>query len=311
MIFRGCDIGVFLDGRSPVNQKQMTTELCRCMKPHSSVFPKLGGGLITVRLLYHGREFEASGRFSLARRTCLTQTAPDPLETMLVMQPKAYTIAQRALPLVHSDSFSRAWTGLGLRDYSDMELTTVLDASKFFMLTDKQKAAAEAAGTGATDKQKAAAEAAGTEDIAQNSDDGDDDDAGSQPEEGAPAPALSKGVLLWPWASGEGCWASIYTAFHMVNPSQTWVIDFTAGCGLAALAAVRGRFHYIGFAATEVHVKFLRQYVLFRIVSEMVLNVDPQAWNLRRRVLCRENSLTGSSTTGSPETMPSRTSLIV
>ncbi|CAE7386316.1 unnamed protein product [Symbiodinium sp. CCMP2592] len=299
VIFRACDMFVCMDGRSPSNQKQITAELARCMKPHASMFPKLANGLITVRMLYHCREFEGSGRLAMARRTCLTQTCPDPMETMVVIQPKAYTLPQRALPLVHSDSYSRAWTGLGLRDPSDMELTTMLDASKLLPKTEKQKAAAEAAEAGTDDAEEHAVS---------DSDDGAVDGAGSQASECEPA----RGVLLWPWASSEDAWTSIYTAFHLVSPSQTWIIDFTAGCGLAALAAVRGRFHYVGFATSEVHLKFLRQYVMFRIVSEMVLNVDPHAWNIRKRILCRENSLTGSSTTESnAETLLPRTLLIL
>ena len=37
------------------------------------------------------------------------------------------------------------------------------------------------------------------------------------------------------------------------------------------------------------------QLVMYEIVSEMMLSVDPAAWNTRKRVLTRENSLTGES----------------
>ena len=67
---------------------------------------------------------------TLARKTW----APDPLENMLVLQPKAYKqqLPQRALPEFAMDNFSRAWLGLSLREQPEMDLCTVSNDQDFF-----------------------------------------------------------------------------------------------------------------------------------------------------------------------------------
>ena len=268
---RETDIGIFLDGRNPANLKTMKADLVRYKKA-SELLSKTQG-LVTVRLMFK--------EVALARKTCLTETAPDPLENMLVLQPKAYKqqLPQRALPEFATDNFSRAWLGLTVRDASDMELATV--TTDDVPVPPKKKAAAEASAA-----QESAPDPAPVDDKSDN----EDADSASEAQETWTPDA---GTLLFPWEASEAFWGSVLQGFHLRFPSTTCLIDFTPGSGVAALAAVRGRYRYTGYAATATHEKFLRQYVMYKIVTEMILNIDATSWNTKKRILSRESSLTG------------------
>ena len=290
--FRESDIAFFCDGRNPSNSRIMSSGLASSLKLSPLLFSR-SQAMVTVRLMYHGKEFQQGASLGVIRKTCLTQTAPDPLESLIVLQTKGYKLSQRALPAYGTESFSRAWTGLSLRDIQDMEISCAAESMvpDFFPKNDAQKKAADAPEAAEvkikTDPEKQPDSAVVAE---------------SEPEdesvsEGADGVVMRKGVPLWPWEVSEDFWLSAMCGFHLKSPSECCVVDFTPGIGLAALAAIRGRYRYVGFVSTSVHEKFLRQFVMYKIVSEMILNVDPAAWNTRKRVLTRENSLTGESTT--------------
>ncbi|OLQ15416.1 hypothetical protein AK812_SmicGene301 [Symbiodinium microadriaticum] len=148
-----------------------------------------------------------------------------------------------------------------------MDLCTVINDQDFFPVPPKRKAADEA---GAVEESQPADD---------KSDNEDADSASEAQETWTP----DAGTLLFPWEASEAFWGSVLQGFHSKSLSTTCLIDFTPGSGVAALAAVRGRYRYTGYASTATHEKFLRQYVMYKIVTEMILNIDAASWNTKKR----------------------------
>jgi hypothetical protein len=97
-------------------------------------------------------------------------------------------------------------------------------------------------------------------------------------------------VPLFTWENSEILWRELLNMYRPQG-SVGGVVDFTAGTGLAALAAVRHKILYAGFARTADHINYIRASLVLMIVGELIDGKNDGF--LLRRFLGRQRSLDG------------------
>ena len=88
-------VALLLDGHNQTVAGQMNREAQRRMKANNTIFCRRGG-LITYRLLYHNREFHSEHPLAMKHsQGHVHSKLADPLETMLIVKPKATLVNNR------------------------------------------------------------------------------------------------------------------------------------------------------------------------------------------------------------------------
>ncbi|CAE7766111.1 unnamed protein product [Symbiodinium sp. CCMP2592] len=284
---------IVLDGRRQANTQCITSDLAKYVKKCPGLYPK-ASAWVSIRCMYHCREFDAGGALCMTRRG-LSSTAPDPLENMLVVLPKKYKPDCRAIHAYNCDSYSRGWFGLGMKDKSGFDLTTLPEVDANLIhggLKDEVKAAAVQG-----QQEQGKPEQGQSGDSTAVNDDYEDEEEAEQAPSSGPGTMSPSHHLLWAWEGPAEFYNAMTDAFVLGAPTDAILVDITPGSGIAAVVACKKKMTYVAFAANEVHARFIRSTVLAKIVGETILG--DASWS-RKRVLSREESLTGTSSTRSP-----------
>ena len=256
-LLRGSDCFLALDGRTPSNLPAMSADIAKATKACCpDLLPKRP--ITTVRLVHHTKELPIKS---------LTACSPDPMETMLCCFPKGYKLptfkAVADSTIQMPDNRVRAWWNLGMKAGVCLQLNT-LEVEKYRVFLQHPVTQPKAG------------------------DDGDESD-----EDDVVAEALGSGNcrLLFPWESPEEIYQQMYKAYGHQGQGHK-IIDFHAGCGVAALAAARESAHYIGFCCSEAQRSYIQQFVILHIAVEVILDTN-NGFRMKKRVLGKQGSLTG------------------
>ena len=102
-------------------------------------------------------------------------------------------------------------------------------------------------------------------------------------------------VPLFTWENSEVLWRELLNMYRPQG-SVGGVVDFTAGSGLAALAAARHKIMYAGFARMSDHVAFVHSFLILMIVGELIDGKSDGF--MLRKFLSRQPSLGGGRASG-------------
>ena len=234
------DIVLLPDGRLPTNHKTILKEVGKAARHVPKFFPNQS--LTTVRMLYHGREFLQGGHLQLRRQISLAGKSPDPLESLFLLHPRGYKFGKVEKPiegstLQYESNLSRAWSNLNMKAEHEMNYCLVTQAMYEQIM-----------GTGATEDPLPADDA--DEQDGEPDGEGEPDDA--EPDSDSRAtPSAPDSRHVWPWMGPEEYYRNLYRAYAFQDAARVTIVDFNAGAGNSALAAIRDGRPYIGFCRNE------------------------------------------------------------
>ncbi|CAE7238311.1 unnamed protein product [Symbiodinium sp. CCMP2592] len=271
------DLFVFADGRSPANYEVIYKLLQTTLKD-VSMLPKRR--FTVIRRSYTNSEF-SGGYATPRRRTGLTPQAPDPLENLFLVMPKAYDLPFRQVstcPSVISDNFHRGWQGLDLKSEWEQNFTMVTPGT-YAMLGQKSHTE--------TDLETK------TEQSRSLKDNDDDDDDESDVPENTPEQNLEQiqKQYLQPWDNAE-VHQQLLCELYMPASGKAHVVSLEASTSLA-VACARKRWHTTMYVQNEKHRQLLSEIVTLKIMYE-IMSGRADGFVMRQRILSKQASLSGS-----------------
>jgi hypothetical protein len=280
-----------LDGRNSSNAQAVVKDLRKYSKQNPLL--RRTSSCVTVRLMYHNREFAEGGHLTRKRRRQLFfARLPEPLENLHIVLHKDGDMpgkSDRQFIDVPGSMCSRGIANLSMPSPVEAALHTVTLA----MADEICK------------QQVCASSKAEEEEEDADVDDGDNQDL-VEPDSAAAhsteaLPQTSNGVpaavavTFMPWQGPEVQYREWY---HLFGQSATGgakrrIVEVFAGNGAGALAAARDGYKYTGYVWHPAQKDIVRQKVLLAIVLELILN-KRNGFEITR-FLSRARSLGGSS----------------
>ncbi len=279
------DLLLLFDGRRAATSGKLSTYLRKALRGESRHFP-CPNVTAPIRLMHRDEPLRGNLQMRRAGKDAVHHVLPEPLETMHLVYCRSFRlpVKDRAFLDLPGTNRTRGLNNIPPRVPPEQSGGVAAGAKKAILgLPAGSGLEADAGGVddmfltgdeGAGNKQAASADQdAGNE---QATDSGEEDGAGPCP--------------LFCWEQSELLWREL---INMYRPrgSIGGLVDFTAGSGIAALAAARDKVLYLGFARTAAHKEAIMELLHAQIVGEMIDGKSDGF--LARRFLSRQRSLTG------------------
>jgi hypothetical protein len=270
------DLLIVFDGRRPTTLEKVDKITKASLKGTTPCFAaKL---CMPVRMMHTNVQFTATSNLGGMRRSsgdAVHTSLPDPLESFLLVFCKSFRLPVVARQFIDLPGTSRT-RGLNQVPPRDpVEMTAgVTVKQKRAMLGDVRHAAeeADAAAFDIFEDTEAAAEPP------------------LQPDASQGDSIESCVVPLFTWENSEILWRELLNMYRPKG-SVGGVVDFTVGSGMAALACMRHKVLYAGFARTAEHAAFIRSFLILLIVGELIDGKNDGF--MLRKFLGRQRSLGG------------------
>jgi hypothetical protein len=273
--FQAGDVALFFDGRAGGHAAAIAKEIAKFTKknPQLKVRPTT-----VVRLMYHNREFRAGGIHALqCVKTGLHAKLPEPLENMYVVPHRLTSLqmVDRKYLDLPGDIRSRGVANLFLRSAEESGLSLV--SLRVAKLALPDTAQPQAADEGEADNDSGASAAETPDAVTQAEDDGS--------------------TNLLPWESPELMareWLNLFGCNGLsAGGEKRLIVDFAAGGGALATACCRLKFKYLGFVQSDAQRSIIKDSIVLKIVTELILNKE-DGFQLSR-FLSRERSAGGAN----------------
>lgn len=283
-----------MDGRSPTNSDAMQKHLTSVLKGVENMPKRL---LTVLRRAYTNSEFAVGGYAAPKRKSSLHPQAPDPLENAFIIVTKDFVLKPRdsSLPSVVINNYSRGWQGMDMKSRVDHSFATITPAVYHSLF--KKTSTEEAGETTKTEEGRSlmdsdeppSATAAGAVE--------DEEDAKTK-----------QTFPIAPWENSEQH-SQLLVELYKYEPAtaliktQPRVVSIEASISLAT-ACCRKHMCITMFVESERHKQAVFQSLVMRISYE-IMTGRADGFVMRRRLLTRENSLSGSESQRPPLPSPS------
>ena len=281
-----------LDGRNASNAQSVVKDLRKYSKQNPLL--RRTASCVTIRLMYHNREFAEGGHLTRKRRRQLFfSRLPEPLENLHIVLHKDGEVpgkADRQFIDVPGSMCSRGIANLSM----PAPVEAALHAVTLAMADEICKLQAGVISKAEEGEEEDADMDDGELDMVEP----DLDGAAAVQATGAPpqtseVPAV---VTFMPWQGPEVQYREWYHLFGQstsTNGTKRRIVEVFAGNGAGALAAARDGYKYTGYVWHPAQKDIVRQKVLLAIVLELILN-KRNGFEITR-FLSRARSLGGSS----------------
>ncbi|CAE7513458.1 unnamed protein product [Symbiodinium necroappetens] len=296
-LFRSNDVFVAMDGRSPTNSEAMQKQLTSVLKGVENMPKRL---LTVLRRAYTNSEFAVGGYAAPKRKCSLNPQAPDPLENAFIVVSKEFVLKHRdsSMPTVVADNFSRGWQGMDMKSRTDHGFATVTPAVYHSLLkkTDGDE-------TGDTTKTEEGRPLMGSDEPPAAADGAAEDEEDAKSKQTFP---------IAPWENSEQH-SQLLVDLYKYEPAKALIktdpriVSIEPSVSLAT-ACCRKHMLITMFTESERHKQAVFQSLMMRITYE-IMTGRADGFVMRRRLLTRENSLSGSESQRPPLPSPSAASV--